>query len=143
VTLTDALLAHTADVTGLPLALLRSNAGPAEALEDVLDVARGHLDLAEIVARDDTSAAGALLDEVIQSLVDARHNLDPGHPVRRVLPRLRDGLALMDNGHRWVDQEWRHTEDPDAYVDQDGVRTSRWALPASLVVVEASAGRVA
>jgi hypothetical protein len=138
VSLTDALLAHAAAVAGLPADQLRAAAGD-DTFHGALGTARDHLQLAEVIAVDDPDTAALFVDDAIQALVSARHNLAPGMPVRRVLPDLRDGLVLMDGGHRWMDSEWRpDPRDPDAYVDQNGVRCSRWALPDSLVVVAAT-----
>lgn len=132
-TILDDLLAHTVSVTGLPLAALRAN---------TLDLTEAREHLADAERALDAEAAAAHLDAAIQALVTARHNLAPG-PVLRYLPELRRGLVFMEPASdRWSDHEWRRSRrHPDWYVDQHGVPCDPRALPASLVVVEASAER--
>lgn len=142
-TLTDALFAHTATVTGLPERHLRAAASP---IGDDLDAAHDLVTLAQsALGAGEPRDAAAVLDDAIQKLVSLRHNIAPGDPVQRYLPDLRPGLVLMEaESDRWAENEWRPSRrHPGWYVDQDGVPCDPHALPASLVVVEASAERVA
>jgi hypothetical protein len=118
-----------------------ATANPETGALDLAEV-RSRLELAEFVAPADRRGAAYYLDDAIQALVDIRHSFAPGDRVRRYLPDLPPELVLMDNGQRWSQQEWRRSElDPDVYVDQDGVQCPPRCLPASLVVVPASAIR--
>jgi hypothetical protein len=108
-----------------------------------LDLAevQSRLELAEFMATADVGGAACYLDDAIQALVTERHRIAPG-TVRRFLPDLDEGHVLMDDGQRWADQEWRRSKrDPSVYVDQDGIQCPPRCLPASLVVVPASATR--